>query len=665
MSVYQAKQSVGRFTPASQAGAVETIDGATMLMQRITSSMLTTGAIGGRSATRMVAAATASVQMQAAADYLCDGTADDVEINAALASLPASGGTVLLSEGTFTLAAAISLNVTSQTLRGMGMGATILAAVSAGGTPVNVGLIQMNSAYGEVSDLTIDGNKANNAAQTSMIGIYVPATTSPSIRRVRVVNSAGDGIMVWNVAQNGVMRDCLVESSAARGIYVYAGAGQPFVISGCTSKSNGSGGFYIDGGPVTISDCQAISNTGRGFGIYAAAQATLSQCTASGSTTHGFYINAAVRAQVLACRALANTGYGFWTDGSQTQFVGCLAQGTLFGSGFTSALVSTDTSYVGCSAIGNSDMGFSIQSSAERSLYTGCRGISNTNGDFSLAGVEAHVRGCSSYGSGIYVAGDGPHIVHGCRIQNCGGYAILVNNVVASVQITNNFSSDVSLQSTGDYEHIEIAGDRVYIAGNMLRDPAAGNRPWAGIYLTSQATSGFIGHNDIYGAGTDNGVYLDAPATNRRPVKVQLDYIAATDLMNNVVSSANTWVDVTANQTFSVNSIRSYIEIACRGCMQAGARGSTQDETTLRLVIDSAGTPIYKRLSGGTTESTTSYANSFGGAGPVRLTGLATGNHTVKVQVLSSQANVHYYLRAVSAPTMEFLAIQVTEYLRA
>jgi len=59
--------------------------------------------------TLTVASSTASVAEKASANYVCDGTADDVEINAALTALQTKGGSVLLSGGTFTLAATIAM----------------------------------------------------------------------------------------------------------------------------------------------------------------------------------------------------------------------------------------------------------------------------------------------------------------------------------------------------------------------------------------------------------------------------------------------------------------------------------------------------------------------------------------------------------------------------
>ena len=71
------------------------------------------------------------------ADFRADGTADDVEIQAALDALPSSGGKIVLSEGTFTLTSAISRAIDDVTIEGQGA-STILnldastAVISAG-----------------------------------------------------------------------------------------------------------------------------------------------------------------------------------------------------------------------------------------------------------------------------------------------------------------------------------------------------------------------------------------------------------------------------------------------------------------------------------------------------------------------------------------------------
>lgn len=56
-----------------------------------------------RTASLVVAASDAPALVKAQADYLCDGTNDEVQIQAAIDALPATGGKIQLSSGTFTV----------------------------------------------------------------------------------------------------------------------------------------------------------------------------------------------------------------------------------------------------------------------------------------------------------------------------------------------------------------------------------------------------------------------------------------------------------------------------------------------------------------------------------------------------------------------------------
>lgn len=53
-------------------------------------------------------------------DYLCDGTDDQEEINQAIASLPVTGGKILLLNGIYSITAKIDLNKSNVTIEGMG-----------------------------------------------------------------------------------------------------------------------------------------------------------------------------------------------------------------------------------------------------------------------------------------------------------------------------------------------------------------------------------------------------------------------------------------------------------------------------------------------------------------------------------------------------------------
>lgn len=86
------------------------INGRFLVLKAIATNLLRTDNRGNSvGITFSVAANDASLQAKRHADYVCDGVADDIEIQAALDALPTQGGKVILSEGTFTIAIAINM----------------------------------------------------------------------------------------------------------------------------------------------------------------------------------------------------------------------------------------------------------------------------------------------------------------------------------------------------------------------------------------------------------------------------------------------------------------------------------------------------------------------------------------------------------------------------
>jgi len=89
-------------------------------------------------------------------DYLCDGTDDQEQINAAIAALPSDGGKIILREGTYNISDRIVINKPNVTIEGMGIGATTIMRSSQGGA------IDINAAHGKICSISIKGNdKAN------------------------------------------------------------------------------------------------------------------------------------------------------------------------------------------------------------------------------------------------------------------------------------------------------------------------------------------------------------------------------------------------------------------------------------------------------------------------------------------------------------------------
>lgn len=107
-----------------------------------------------RCATLVIAAPNSSAKAKVAADYVCDGTSDQTEINNAISALPTSGGKIVLLEGTYNISDTININKPNVTIEGMGAG-TRLARVSEAGSGFT--MLRSSAEGFELAHLTVDG----------------------------------------------------------------------------------------------------------------------------------------------------------------------------------------------------------------------------------------------------------------------------------------------------------------------------------------------------------------------------------------------------------------------------------------------------------------------------------------------------------------------------
>jgi hypothetical protein len=105
----------------------------------------------------VIAASNAPTAVKNGADYLCSGTNDAQIIQAALDSLTL-GGTIVLSQGTFTLSAGIGWDTDSITIKGQGVGATKVVAATNSFDIITIGNRQISGImrnFNHIEDLTV------------------------------------------------------------------------------------------------------------------------------------------------------------------------------------------------------------------------------------------------------------------------------------------------------------------------------------------------------------------------------------------------------------------------------------------------------------------------------------------------------------------------------
>jgi hypothetical protein len=150
--------------------------------------------------TVVVAASDASELSKSRADFLCDGTADEVEINAALAVIPSYGGRVLLTEGNFSITGTITLNTPATVLQGIGE-TYLFAAVD------SLVMVAIEDHKCHIRDLRLDGQTDQTRINVQGIDLNIQVTLGvgegepgdTKIINVRF-NGFDDGVILSNAA---------------------------------------------------------------------------------------------------------------------------------------------------------------------------------------------------------------------------------------------------------------------------------------------------------------------------------------------------------------------------------------------------------------------------------------------------------------------------------
>ncbi len=160
-----------------------------------------------RAATFIVAAADSKHKFEA--DYRCDGTADGVQINAALNALPATGGKVVLLDGTFTIVDPITVPKNKVTLEGQGR-STFIDGDGLATTEHGITMTGRDDCV--VRNLTIQTQ--DGGGKTCHCIFIEDGSDNFLIEGVTVVNSDRDGIHIEGTnILDGLIQGCRIEDA--------------------------------------------------------------------------------------------------------------------------------------------------------------------------------------------------------------------------------------------------------------------------------------------------------------------------------------------------------------------------------------------------------------------------------------------------------------------
>lgn len=244
-------------------------------------------------------------------DYLCDGTADDVEINAAIQALPSTGGEIVILDGTYNITATIAMNKDNVTLRGNGGSSKLQRNWDAAG--YSDYMLNATSDHCTVSDLFFDGqsdiytNKNNTAVRLS--------GDSGRICNNRIAKNSNYGIS-YNGNHGIIMGNYVFQN--ALGIS-FSGAYNEVnsnIVEDNAKSGISTGGFC---GYATIADNVLVKNTEQGLNLFNYYNGTITGNTVINSGT-GIKINGSVSGLVSVTGNTVFRGEGSPSDYTDDQY---------------------------------------------------------------------------------------------------------------------------------------------------------------------------------------------------------------------------------------------------------------------------------------------------------------------------------------------------------
>ncbi|MFA6795263.1 MAG: hypothetical protein WCR50_07225 [Proteiniphilum sp.] len=296
-----------------------------------------------------IAASNSSAADKAQADYICDGSNDQEEIQSAINKLPSSGGVVNLHSGTFHCAGII-VPKTGSTLKGKGESETYLKFTNDGRINVDkenvtldgfniqgsnysagvkwLGVLTIRASHAKIHNIT---GTADASIQAVFLLIHDPSIYSPTLEDVefihcKAIDTGTYGFLhnAWGT-ENKVIKNIRYDNCQAVNCGRY-GAFNPWVtgfdfaelndmdglrVTDCLAEGNLESGFHFEFDPkvtnAVLENCVSRNNGNKpypskpydnsdpsthyfGCGYYAPnADVTFINCTAEANSMNGFY----------------------------------------------------------------------------------------------------------------------------------------------------------------------------------------------------------------------------------------------------------------------------------------------------------------------------------------------------------------------------------------
>jgi hypothetical protein len=502
--------------------------------------------------TYLVASSTAPAATIALANYVCDGVADDVQIQAAISAVQtAGGGIVELTEGTFNTTATLEVTASNVVIRGRGQGVTTILAGTGmtGNTPV---IEYHNTTVGTDRGLTVNtvvgGTTVTMATTDSAsfsVGQWVLLKSNKQVDSEITTKYAGElhQILAIDNSTGIITLDDVIydtyntsDSAALTMITMLSGCAlREMTVTTQAASSSLTIGFihFQFCNNLTVKDVEM----GPGFfgmQLHSCIDSEVSDCyfhdiidsVPGANTRYGIWIaSASENVNVSNCR-ISKTRHAVTFGGSSgTNYNGiqrnCVISNCVSRradtAGFDTHEPCQNISFIGCSAIGGQPVtagqAYGFQSRGQGVSFIGCMALDNVGRGFMIFDPFSndtlisgcYINGTQAYsganGMGIYIdSGNASrHVITGNIFRNCGGSAISNGGNASNVTVTGNVIDGCGSQITAVGIYSAGTSTGWIITGNQILNQVSG-RP---IQMSGSADN-FLIANNIFSGNSNN-----------------------------------------------------------------------------------------------------------------------------------------------------------------
>ena len=412
----------------------------------------------------VVAASDASDESKTRADYICDGTADDVEIQAAIYSLPTVGGKVYLTEGTFNTTAKVLLpdNIW---LQGSGF-STVINCGTLGDH-----IIDSNDVSGGYSQITITDLKFDGSSQTNDYSvIHLKNVDHSYISNVYIVGGVeGEHGIYFATVSSSRIDNVTIETVDNDSIRIEQGCSD-IVVENVLSINPGEDHISIElqdassnyNKRIVISD--VVGHGGRhGFYVDHADNVSVSNTVLYNISDRGFDVGKTYASEISLSESLFDTNTRANTDlifvhpgSSHINISNCILKNSKNHGISLEDIGSYDVTITGCKIINSDDCGI------------------RTRGSYvTISNCTIDTTGNGTIPNGIFAGGD--HLmISNCYFKDIGNFGIYATGddiSVSNCQMRNCYS--LGIMCTGNRINISNCTIDTVMDGNSVEEESA------------------------------------------------------------------------------------------------------------------------------------------------------------------------------------------------